>query len=471
MQYTVKGKDRKILSLILIFIFTIPFNINEKIVGKVHFLFGEFYIYLYFYSFLVLIVAIIILKYKIEFYLTKNIKIFISLNIISIILSCIINWNNIVNNIFKQRTGIEKMFLQIMVILLVFILIIVIFSLLKNLSEKYSYYLINENIKKCIKYLTIFMIVYCTLQYINMNIARVPIFDYLEFFTRNNSSVYSRIRFVSYEASWFGMNLVIILSFLLSDINRNPKSINLWVQLILVFFFIMESNSRFSLLISIIIVVINFTLNIYRLSKKNKLLLFGIGLIFIALIIGIVFFTQIDSIKNNYLINTLDSIINYEGTNYEVSNSARYGMTDAAIKMGKDNILGVGIGQYGFEHTQYFNNDYYTWQTYKWASEDFSAWPTVHNLYARIFSELGIIGLISWINIFINLFTILFRKFYRSKSDNFDFQLCIMLIIGTFLIGFNQDGFVNPVFLFTIIYVNFILYCKKNINELSVKKN
>lgn len=451
-------KDRIIFSIILTLIFCIPFNISEEIVSPLHGIFGEFYIYLYFYLVILLFISIIIFKYKIRLRIPKCIKLFMSLNIISIFISTILNYNNILLNKFKGRGGIEKFLLQLFVLLFILIAIIVIYSCLAEISKKNDYAYIMNNIYKCINYLVWFMIIYCLIQYINMHVIKLPFWDKIESLSRVNGENYFRIRFVSYEASWFGMNLVLMLSYVLSNIAVNLKKKSSWIQLFFILFFIFKTNSRFTLFTALVLILINIFIICRKLNRKSKGILIGSFFIAIAIIVAVLMFSDKIVLKETYIFKTLDSIFNYQGTSYEVSNDARFGMTDAAIKMGNDNIYGVGLGQFGFNFNNYFDNKYYTWQTYKWGSEEYSAWPPVHNFYARVYAELGLLGLISWVGIFAILIIKLIRILSNQrKENNKDIIFGLLLMIGSFIIGFNQDSFINPIVFISLIFSSYIL--------------
>ena len=109
-------------------------------------------------------------------------------------------------------------------------------------------------------------------------------------------------------------------------------------------------------------------------------------------------------------------------------------------------IFGVGFGQYGF-----YASDFYP--QWAWESSEISQWglntliypkwPPVHGLYARILSELGIVGFCFWIVIWIKIFRDLLKFKCRNLNikDEIRVKCLIISLIGTLLTGFVMDSF------------------------------
>jgi O-antigen ligase len=131
-----------------------------------------------------------------------------------------------------------------------------------------------------------------------------------------------------------------------------------------------------------------------------------------------------------------------------LSNIARFGAQLAGYQMALDHpVFGVGLGQYGFRVADYIPD----WalvseEIRKWISPtEGTAWAPVHNIYVRIASEGGFIGLLLWISMWGSVLLGCIRK-YRSNTvasgqpDYLGLAL-VVSIVGVLLSGFNADSF------------------------------
>lgn len=155
------------------------------------------------------------------------------------------------------------------------------------------------------------------------------------------------------------------------------------------------------------------------------------------------------SITQNEVLKVVSSYsVSDRNNTYIDSNIARMGAQQAALGMFKDHpFFGIGIGQYGFYVSQYWPD----WaqvrksqEIKQWlSSEKGTAWPPVHNLYARIAAELGPIGLFLWLALWLNVALKCFKRFRENTQTAFDiFGLAILLsIVGVLLVGLSFDSF------------------------------
>jgi len=101
-----------------------------------------------------------------------------------------------------------------------------------------------------------------------------------------------------------------------------------------------------------------------------------------------------------FLFNT-DNVTSYIISGTNVSNISRFASITAAFRMFADSpIWGYGFGQYGFHILDYMPSwGYYSWEIRMWLVNPFAVWPPVFSIYARFAAELGILGLVAWIGI------------------------------------------------------------------------
>lgn len=114
-------------------------------------------------------------------------------------------------------------------------------------------------------------------------------------------------------------------------------------------------------------------------------------------------------------------------------------------------LFGEGIGQHGFYTMKYYeeigsiNLEFVS-------VIDGKRWPFIQNIHLKILVEMGIVGFIAWLYIFIFLITrvnrILKNKFKHDGIIDIYGQATIISIFGIFLAGFSYENFS---FLFTWI--------------------
>jgi hypothetical protein len=115
------------------------------------------------------------------------------------------------------------------------------------------------------------------------------------------------------------------------------------------------------------------------------------GAVTVAAIGGVVYVAKFDDI--------VLKVINGDS----VSNLSRLASQVAAVSIFKDHpILGVGFGQYGFYVNEYMPSwGYLSYELRPWLIYPTAPWPAVYSMYARLACETGIVGLISWIGLWL----------------------------------------------------------------------
>jgi O-antigen ligase/TPR repeat protein len=126
---------------------------------------------------------------------------------------------------------------------------------------------------------------------------------------------------------------------------------------------------------------------------------------------------------------------------------------ESAIKGWKERpILGWGPENFTFLHMKYFDSRHFTGL----GSE--TIWDRAHNIILEMLSTMGIIGLLSYLFIFVSIFYLLITKLKKKKISNLDFGVITAMLIA--YIGQNLfifDTFANY-FLFFIVmaYINYL---------------
>ncbi len=126
-----------------------------------------------------------------------------------------------------------------------------------------------------------------------------------------------------------------------------------------------------------------------------------------------------------------------------VSNATRLAAINAGTGMFEDHpLLGVGLGQYGFDYPKYLQAaDYLSWEVRKYATEAESDWPPIFSLHIRILAELGILGYALWVAL---IGPPLFRSLRAFDPDTplGRAHLAVaMTLAGWMLLGLSIDSF------------------------------
>ena len=179
--------------------------------------------------------------------------------------------------------------------------------------------------------------------------------------------------------------------------------------------FMLMSRGAFIAFMFVLIVIILFKL--FSSFKKNYL---KVLLISITVILSFSFTeTYINQSENNVLAERLGSLNNTQDAS--INSRLRY-FNDAFLSIKNNPLIGVGIGNWKFYSILYDYED----------MEDYIVPVYVHNDFLHTATEIGIIGLIAFIFIFViplsNLIDLLKKGTYSNES------LFLMLIIGVYII-------------------------------------
>lgn len=130
-----------------------------------------------------------------------------------------------------------------------------------------------------------------------------------------------------------------------------------------------------------------------------------------------------------------------------VSNLSRYASNYTAFGLFLDNpIFGIGLGQYAFQAQNELPS--WAWKSYEivnWFTNPDKGWPGVFSTPARISSELGVVGVVSWYLPIIHLFRRLLcvTRIERVRIGGRP-SLGAALLLGmvyVLLYGIAQEGF------------------------------
>lgn len=442
-------ENKKIINLVtglfIASIILIPFD-NIPCFDK---LLGELSVKASVYPFLIIIPIIF-------FYTIKDRKLYLenTMEVKMLIVYCFwvcvsiaINFSSILGNSFKERSGIQKLILQLMV--LVFLLLI---SYSTNVIIKIK----NVDLLKLRKYICLSLIPVGAYGFIELlNILNIVDFSYViaktSYFIQTyfRGEVYPKgIRTVTGEVSYFGMYCAFILPWIMSYIYTEKTSkkkilfalINIYLLVLIVF-----SKSRTAYAITFLqIFIYSMCILIFKTSKQNKKIVISMvgGVLVMFFVINNTVISKVKTDVNSVSQISISSLIKSLSDKNNMSNVARSGMQRSAIQMGLDNpVIGIGLGQYGFYAQEYLDGKAMTsHEVQTWASEDNDAWPPVFSLFSRIIAEQGIVGIIIWASMLMYIIFSMIRQLRRKQNDILGISLLVSFM-GVIISWLNADMF------------------------------
>jgi len=156
-----------------------------------------------------------------------------------------------------------------------------------------------------------------------------------------------------------------------------------------------------------------------------------------------------------------DDMVRAVVTGDRVSNLSRLASMTAAMRMfGEHPIFGFGFGQYGFHVTTYMPSwGYLSYEIREWLNGASDYWPAVFSVYCRLGADLGILGILMWIGIWLGLArAVLFATLAHRKATGelpFASYPLIMSCFCVLLAGIPNDSLRAP-----MIWITMGLSCR-----------
>ena len=413
------------LWLILLGVFFLPFNSWEGI----SFL-GEYYrdscILFFLASFL-----LIIFKQKIKLPLHSSIFYLIIIFVAWALISTALNFQSVLEYSFKQTTGITRFNRQYISLIIASLILPITFY---NSFIHFNIKDIILKIRKAIYYSLIIVVIYAIIEtlivkfnFVFLKKSLLNLFDYFPFVEAKTDLRLKRISSVTFEPPALGTYLITIFSWMASYILTSKNKLK-YIPALIVIFLAFLSGSRAAFFI-IILQAIIFVVIISRSSKYNRI--FTKILISLSIIFSLILVTSAPKIIN-YVSDEIQSF-KLDDKDHSLSNKSRFGIQYAMYKVFLENpIIGTGYGLQAFESKSRYpawaksNN----WEfRLKYLNSNNKRFPPGYNLYLRLATETGIIGLSIFLLIIIQ---ILIWSYNTIKSNN----SLIGIIVGISIIGF-----------------------------------
>lgn len=144
-----------------------------------------------------------------------------------------------------------------------------------------------------------------------------------------------------------------------------------------------------------------------------------------------------------------------------VSNLSRLASITAALRMFADNpVFGLGFGQFGFHVTAYMPSwGFYSPEIKAWLFGSGMFWPSVYSVYARFAADMGVLGLLMWVGLWLWLARTLIIETLRYRKETGDLPFAafplIMSCFCVLLAGVPCDSVRSP-----MIWINMGLICR-----------
>ncbi|PHS61466.1 MAG: hypothetical protein COB09_17595 [Thalassobium sp.] len=335
------------------------------------------------------------------------------------VLSLILNFNDISESSLRGRTGINKYFSSMAVLAFAFLFYLFVRMVINISGVDFQYLMVNV-IFRLVQFYTI----YAVFEILSWYERDMGVVNFVSHYI--NGRVYEltpfRLRGLSSEPSFFANTLLFCAPFYLFLYGaRRYLFLTMLAGLVLL------SGSRTAYIVAILMI-----LGVVVYTFFGRGWVFKAASSFMLVILSLFFILGFQGETLGWVLSDSDS----------VSNLSRFSSLYASFLIFIDNpIVGSGLGQYAFNAYNYI--PYWAETSYEivaWFSDDDAAWPPVFNLYARILSELGILGFFSYA-IFMMYMA---RKIMLSKLDRHWDLFFLMLLLYCILIPISFDSFRNP---------------------------
>lgn len=424
-----------IIPTLLLGIFFIPFN-SWSGIGFL----GEYYrdsCFLFF-SFAFVMV---LFKRRINMPIKNLIFQFLILFILWSILATLFNAHNMADYYFKQTSGFSRFINQFGSLIIASIIIpLTFYNGFKWININKTFRLIRRVVLASLIIVLIYSIIEILIVKFNMVNLKKPLlnlFDYFPFTEAKTDMRLRRISSVTFEPPALGTYLLSIAGWMFSYILTEKKNFK-YLPIVIVLFLGFMSGSRaafFAIIIQFIIASIIFLKN-KNLTRNLYRVIIGFST---ASILTITYFSEP---IYNYIKKEIDSF-KLDDSTHSLSNKSRFGIQQAMFYVFLENpISGTGYGLQAFESRK----KYPTWAKknnwefrLKYLNQNDKRFPPGYNMYLRILSETGLVGLLFFGLMLLQVFLWCFNNL---KSENSTIAFIILIsMIGFSLNWLKMDSF------------------------------
>ena len=417
-----------IIWVLLLGVFFIPFN-SWSGIGFL----GEYYrdscfLFFSFAFFLTLF------KKRINIPVNSLIFQFLILFVLWSVLATLLNLNNVLEYYFKQTSGISRFINQFGSLIIASVIIPVTFyNGFKKINIDKIFRLIRGVIlaSLLIAFIySIFEILIVKLNMVYLKKSILNLFDYFPFTEAKTDMRLRRISSVTFEPPALGTYLLSIAGWMFSYVFTEKNRLKYLPSLIVIFLGFMSGSRAafFIILIQLLVAIIFF---IKQRSRSNNIYKIFFG-VFIFSVLTLVYFNKpiFEYVKKEINSFKLDD------STHALSNKSRFGIQQAMLRVFKEHpISGTGYGLQAFESRKKYpvwakkNN----WEfRLKYLNQNDKRFPPGYNMYLRILSETGLVGLLFFGLIILQIFLWCYNNLKAKNS-------IVAFIIFISMIGFSLN--------------------------------
>ena len=287
------------------------------------------------------------------------------------------------------------------------------------------------------------------------------LFDYFPFTDARTDMRLNRISSVSFEPPALGTYLISIAGWMISYIITEEKRSKYIPSLIILFLgFVSGSRAAFFAILIQFFVAALILLRKTQ-SKKNIYKIILITFFSSAVVLGTYNKQIFDYVKQEI------SSFKLNDSTHALSNKSRFGIQQAMFKVFLENpFSGTGYGQQAFESWKKYPNwaKNNNWEfRLKYLNQNDKRFPPGYNLYLRILSETGIIGMLIFGLLLLQIFLWCFNNL-KNKRKIYSFIILVSMI-GFSLNWLKMDSFRIYFFWICLALIFVIENSKKLSNE------
>ncbi|MES2487344.1 MAG: O-antigen ligase family protein [Bacteroidota bacterium] len=308
------------------------------------------------------------------------------------IVATLINFPTVLQNYFKQTSGISRFVRQYISLLIsTFIFFLVYWNVIIAMTTKEILLKIRKVLLCSLVFASVYGFFETLVVVFHINAARhlLSIFDYFPFL----DVIYhaNRISSIAFEPPFLAIYLITVAGWMFSYVLTESSRLK-FIPMVLVIILTYFSGSRTALLVIFIQLAIFFSI-LYR-SKKYRQYIIYISM-FAA--VGIIAVLAINAEKIIYSVEKKLESLNFSGNlKTDVSNKSRFGMQYASLQVFKENpVTGVGFGQQSY-HSRFHYPLWATRDNYEFVifyrNQAEKSFPPGYNIYTRLLAETGFIG-------------------------------------------------------------------------------
>ena len=405
-----------------------------------------------------------LLKKRIQIPLNNLIFQFLILFILWSFLATLLNAHNIIDYYFKQTTGIARFINQFGSLIIASLIIpLTFYNGFKKININNVFRLIRKVILASLIIAFIYSIIEILIVKLNMAYLKKPLlnlFDYFPFTEAKTDMRLQRISSVTFEPPALGTYLLSIAGWMFSYVLTEKNKLK-YLPLIIVLFlgFMSGSRAAFFAIIMQFMIALFFFVKHKNSSKNIYKILLGFSVISL---LTLAYFNKpiIEYVKKEINSFKLDD------STHALSNKSRFGIQQAMFRVFTEHpISGTGYGLQAFESRKKYpawakkNN----WEfRLKYLNQNDKRFPPGYNMYLRILSETGLVGLLFFGLIILQIFLWCYNNL---KSENSIIAFIILIsMIGFSLNWLKMDSF-RIYFFWLCIALIWIIELRKNVTN------